>query len=151
LVAAATASAALLGFMHKVSSSYLRQACFALNAHKNCNSCAEHCGNSSAPFRSPAACDRLVEAGALAQLFAILMGRSKIKNSKGEAGDRDVVREVEERCVSIISNLFQVRRWDSSLWVGCVGGCMQEAGVVAGCVEPVGRSVALTRFTAALV
>jgi len=36
------------------------------------------------------------------------MGRSKIKNSKGEAGDKDVLREVEERCVSIISNLFQV-------------------------------------------
>lgn len=48
-----------------------------------------------------------MEAGALAQLFAILMGRSKIKNSKGEAGDKDVLREVEERCVSIISNLFQ--------------------------------------------
>lgn len=76
------------------------------------------------------------------------MGRSKIKNSKGEAGDRDVVREVEERCVSIISNLFQVccvladrshelyvrgRREDAgvqkyrllrgvpALWVGCQG------------------------------
>lgn len=61
--------------------------------------------------RSPAACDRLVEAGALAQLFAIFMGRSKIKNSKGEAGDKDVLREVEERCVSIISNLFQVMTW----------------------------------------
>jgi hypothetical protein len=36
------------------------------------------------------------------------MGRSKIKNIKGEAGDKDVVREVEERCISIISNLFQV-------------------------------------------
>lgn len=68
--------------------------------------------NIAAPLRSPAACDRLVEAGALAQLFAILMGRSKIKNSKGEAGDRDVVREVEEHCVSIISNLFQVRGGD---------------------------------------
>jgi hypothetical protein len=49
-----------------------------------------------------------VEAGALAQLFAIFMGRSKIKNSRGDASDRDVAKEVEERCVSIISNLFQV-------------------------------------------
>lgn len=43
------------------------------------------------------------------------MGRSKIKNIKGEAGDKDVVREVEERCISIISNLFQVcrcRHWE---------------------------------------
>jgi hypothetical protein len=36
------------------------------------------------------------------------MGRSKIKNSRGDASDRDVAKEVEERCVSIISNLFQV-------------------------------------------
>jgi hypothetical protein len=50
-----------------------------------------------------------VEAGALAQLFAVFMGRSKVKNSKGEA-DKEVAREVEERCVSIISNLFQVGR-----------------------------------------
>ncbi|WIA28620.1 hypothetical protein OEZ86_011157 [Tetradesmus obliquus] len=60
-----------------------------------------------ATTRCPPACDRLVEAGALAQLFAIFMGRSKIKNSKGDASDRDVAKEVEERCVSIISNLFQ--------------------------------------------
>lgn len=57
---------------------------------------------------SPPACDRLVEAGALAQLFAVFMGRSKIKNSKGDKTDKDVAKEVEERCVSIISNLFQV-------------------------------------------
>lgn len=60
------------------------------------------------PCRSPSACDRLVDAGALAQLFAVFMGRSKIKNSKGTKSDKDVAKEVEERCVSIISNLFQV-------------------------------------------
>lgn len=57
---------------------------------------------------SPSACDRLVDAGALAQLFAIFMGRSKIKNNRGASSDKDVAKEVEERCVSIISNLFQV-------------------------------------------
>eukprot|EP00775_Hariotina_reticulata_P010490 gene10490-10649_t len=59
-----------------------------------------------ATTRCPPACDRLVEAGALAQLFAVFMGRSKVKNSKGEA-DKEAAREVEERCISIISNLFQ--------------------------------------------
>jgi hypothetical protein len=72
-----------------------------------------------------------VEAGALAQLFAILMGRSKIKNSKGEAGDRDVVREVEERCVSIISNLFQVKLEQRCLRVG---GCQLLTAGLPGCV-----------------
>jgi hypothetical protein len=42
------------------------------------------------------------------------MGRSKIKNSRGDASDRDVAKEVEERCVSIISNLFQVGKSNSS-------------------------------------
>lgn len=81
--------------------------------------------------RSPAACDRLVEAGALAQLFAVFMGRSKIKNSKGEAGDRDVVREVEERCVSIISNLFQVCCvcWQTGRMTLYVRGRREDAGV----------------------
>lgn len=91
-----------------------------------------------------------MEAGALAQLFAILMGRSKIKNSKGEAGDRDVIREVEERCVSIISNLFQVGGWCGvgvgvgvgvggvggggvgGVWVVCQGGGRVVCGWVCG-------------------
>lgn len=70
-----------------------------------------------APSRTPAACDRLVEAGGLSPLFALFMGKSKVKGPKGHL-DKDVEQEVEERCVSLLSNLFQVRHVEGSRGIG---------------------------------
>lgn len=46
--------------------------------------------------------------GVLQSLFAIFMGRSKLKHRKAESM---TVQEEEERVVSVISNLLTVRRF----------------------------------------
>ncbi|GBF90342.1 hypothetical protein Rsub_02448 [Raphidocelis subcapitata] len=57
--------------------------------------------------RCPPAADRLVEVGGLAPLFALFMGRAKVKGPKGEKTGRDVAQEMEERAVSLVSSLLQ--------------------------------------------
>lgn len=49
-----------------------------------------------------------MELGGLAPLFALFMGRSKVKGPKGDKAGGDVAREVEERAVSMVSSLLQV-------------------------------------------
>ncbi|GIL93422.1 hypothetical protein Vretimale_6066 [Volvox reticuliferus] len=51
-------------------------------------------------FAVPA--EKLVDLGGLKQLFGLFMGKSKVK---GPTGEHDVDGEVEERCVSLVSNL----------------------------------------------
>ncbi|KIY93572.1 Beta-catenin-like protein 1 [Monoraphidium neglectum] len=53
------------------------------------------------------ACTLLVEVGGLAPLFALFMGRTKVKGPKGDKAGKDVAREMEERSVSLISSLLQ--------------------------------------------
>lgn len=48
-------------------------------------------------------CDKLVDLGGLKQLFGLFMGKAKVK---GPAGEHDVEREVEERCISLTHNML---------------------------------------------
>ncbi|DBA65719.1 TPA: hypothetical protein ACH3X2_002764 [Trebouxia sp. C0005] len=57
-----------------------------------------------ATTRCPPACERWVDLTGLKQLFAIFMGKSKMKQKKGE---ENTEQEEEEHTVSVISNLFQ--------------------------------------------
>lgn len=54
--------------------------------------------------RFAAPCEKLVDAGGLKHIFSVFMGKAKIK---GPSGGKDVEKEVLERSVSIIFNLFQ--------------------------------------------
>ena len=54
--------------------------------------------------RFAAPCDKLVDVGGLKHIFGAFMGKAKVK---GPRGGKDVEKEVEERSVSIIYNLFQ--------------------------------------------
>eukprot|EP00798_Chlamydomonas_sp_ICE-L_P016784 gene16784-23060_t len=54
--------------------------------------------------RFTAPCDSFVDLGGLKNLFGMFMGKTRIKGPRGE---RDVDTEIEERAVSIISNLCQ--------------------------------------------
>ncbi|KAK9834002.1 hypothetical protein WJX81_002145 [Elliptochloris bilobata] len=54
--------------------------------------------------RTPAACERFVDHLGLRTLFSMFMGKSKVQQSKGEAGGE---AEGEERMVSIVSSLMQ--------------------------------------------
>lgn len=56
----------------------------------------------------PGACDRAVDQGALGSIFALFMGKLKVKGGKGGAKRQDdaVQAEEEERAVSVISNLL---------------------------------------------
>jgi hypothetical protein len=66
-----------------------------------------------------------VTVGGLAPLFALFMGKAKVKGPKGDKAGRDVAREMEERSVSLISSLLQVggRRVESKADGGLPGLC----------------------------
>ena len=53
-------------------------------------------------------------------MFAVFMGKSKIKGSKVDKSDKEVEGEIEQRCVSLISNMCLVSwGWWWRMGEGC--------------------------------
>ena len=63
-----------------------------------------------ATTRQPAACERLVDMGGLKSLFAIFMGRGRVRRAAGPKGGDEATDQqaAEERAVSVIANLMMV-------------------------------------------
>lgn len=63
-----------------------------------------------ATTRQPAACERLVDMGGLKSLFAIFMGRGRVRRVAGSKGGDEAADQqaAEERAVSVIANLMMV-------------------------------------------
>ena len=63
-----------------------------------------------ATTRAPAACEKLLDMGGLKSLFAIFMGRGKVKRKQGVGGEEASDQQAaEERAVSVVANLLMVR------------------------------------------
>lgn len=62
-----------------------------------------------ATTRAPAACEKLLDMGGLKSLFAIFMGRGKVKRKQGVGGEEASDQQAaEERAVSVVANLLMV-------------------------------------------
>ena len=69
--------------------------------------------------RQPAACERLVDMGGLKSLFAIFMGRGRVRRVAGSKGGDEAADQqaAEERAVSVIANLMMVPLYPAQAWI----------------------------------
>ena len=56
----------------------------------------------------PAACEKLIDMGGLPPLFAIFMGRGKVKRKGSTSEEASDQQQAEERAVSVVANLLMV-------------------------------------------